>query len=78
VLSAELPQRGGGLGDLAGGEGGNGQRAAGDPVVAVSGDQFAQVERDGGEDVPGKPEDQRGDSSADESPGAVADRQGDA
>ena len=55
VLLAELPQRAGGLGDLADGEGGDGQRAASDPVVALAGEQFAQVEPGGGEDVESKP-----------------------
>lgn len=47
VLLAELPQRAGSLGDLASGEGGDGQRAASDPVVALAGEQFAQVEPGG-------------------------------
>jgi hypothetical protein len=64
VLPAELPERGGGLGDLASGQGGDGQRAASDPVVAPSGEQFAQVEPGGGEDVEGKPEKQRRNCSA--------------
>ena len=55
VLLAELPQRAGGLGDLADGEGGDGQRAASDPVIAMAGEQFAHVEPDGGEDVESKP-----------------------
>jgi hypothetical protein len=53
MLVAELPERGGGLGDLAGREGGDGQRAPRDPVVAVAQEQLAQVEAGEGEDVQG-------------------------
>ncbi len=55
MLLAELPEPAGGLGDQAGGEGGNGQRTASDPVVAMAGEQFAQVEPGGGEDVENQP-----------------------
>ena len=53
-LRAEFPQRRGRLGDLASGQGGDGQRATSDPVVAVSGEQFSQVEPGDGEDIEGQ------------------------
>ena len=60
------PSAAGSLGDIAGGEGGDGQRAAGDLVVAAPGAQFPQVEPSGGEGVAGKPENQRCDRGADQ------------
>ena len=76
MLVAELSQRGGGLGDLAGREGGDGQRASGDPVVAVAEEQLAQVEPGGGEDVEGQRQQQQDDRGDEEPPGPVGGGQG--
>ena len=71
----ELPERGCGLGNVAGGEGADAQRAAGDPVIAAPADQVAAVKPGGGEDVEGEPEHQHDGSGAEKPTGAVTDRQ---
>jgi len=58
ALLAEQSQCARGRGGLAGGEGGDGQRSSGDPVVTLPAKQPPQVEPADGEDIEREPEQQ--------------------
>jgi hypothetical protein len=56
------------LGDLGAGQGGDGQRAAGDPLISVAGQQLAQGKTRDCDDVQGQAQDRSGDCG-DKQPG---------